>query len=948
MKIITGVTDAIPGVGAPAKCDTCGTALRIGPGTCVTCMMHEGLSTDSMPSEEQFEAVLAEANVPDQKWRLGNYDILGEIGRGGMGIIYRARQHRSRRIVAVKRVLMHHADSGDHVERFRREAEAAASLDHPNILPIYEVGESEGGPFFSMKWAAGGSLRDVGGALRDQPAECARLMAKVARAIAHAHGAGILHRDLQPGNILLDARAEPLVSDFGLAKWVDEHSDLTRTLTTFGTPGYIAPEQADGPAATVTAAADIYSLGAILFNLLTGRPPFTGSNALSVLRQAAEIPAPRLCSLAPEIDRDLETIVARCLEREPRARYASAAALAEDLERYLDGRPIIARRVSPPARAWRWTRRNPALAAAAAACVLLALALLGVISGELFRPERTASAAPDKSIAVLPFESVEDEERDAILAAGIQDELLTSLGKIADLKVISRSSVREFKPGVPRNLPQIATALGVRHILEGSVRHSDGRVRISAYLTDTLTGEQLWAETYDRNLPDIFLVRAEIAGQISNQLQAQLSEREQARLKTPPTSDMLAYELYLQARDIAEKAGLSTAERTAHQVQLLDRAIQRDPSFVPALCMLARVHILAYWTNYDHTPARYEAARQTLEAAARLQPDAGEVRLTRGIISYWGKREYGPALAELQLAAKSLPNNADIPMFVGLIKRRGGDWAGSTAALEQARTMDPRNDIILFELTRTNYFATKRYRLAAEACDSLLVRKPESFDFALTRAKVDLAARADLRRLQALLGGAAPAGAEPDLLVYERLELALLERNYTAARGLLGDNPLPHFNWAGYITPREWYQGVIAQGLGEHDAAQAAFEAANRLLDETIAARPDDAKAHIVQAEILARAGRKTEAIRVGERALQLRPIAKDAVDGVHIMGRLAGVYAQVGELRRALDLLETAAMQPNGTNFGSLMLETTWDFLREDPRFRKIVAALAPPAGEQ
>src|SRR5437762_4474029 len=251
-----------------------------------------------------------------------------------MGVIYRARQQHSRRIVAVKRVLAHDVNSHETLARFRREAEAVASLDHPNILPIYEVSESEEGlPFFSMKYASGGSLRTAAPVLRTKPRECVRLMAKVARAIAYAHGKGILHRDLQPGNVLLDENGEPMVSDFGLAKWLDQNSDLTRTLETLGTPGYIAPEQAESPSADLTCAADIYSIGAILFYLLTGRPPFVGPNVLSVINQAAATPAPCLRSLAPSLDHDLAIIVAHCLASDPDARYQSDGAVAIDVEK---------------------------------------------------------------------------------------------------------------------------------------------------------------------------------------------------------------------------------------------------------------------------------------------------------------------------------------------------------------------------------------------------------------------------------------------------------------------------------------------------------------------------------------------------------------------------------------------------------------------------------------
>ena len=347
---LCGLTDSLATlVAQPNECARCHTISRIGHGLCLSCLLRSGEGEGEDLGQDEFGAALDAVAITDTHWRLGNYEILEEIGRGGMGVIYRARQRHTRRIVALKRVLTYHADSRGTLARFRREAEAAASLDQPNILPIYEVGESEEGvPFFSMKYASGGSLQEVGPALRHDPREIVRLMAKVTRAVQYAHRQGILHRDLKPGNILLDGRGEPLVGDFGLAKWLDTASDLTRTLTIFGTPGYIAPEQAEGPAASLKPSADVYSLGAILFDLLAGRPPFLGEHALAVIRQTADKPAPKLRSLVQHADRDLETICARCLEREPTARYCSAGELAEDLERWLEGRPIAARPVLRP------------------------------------------------------------------------------------------------------------------------------------------------------------------------------------------------------------------------------------------------------------------------------------------------------------------------------------------------------------------------------------------------------------------------------------------------------------------------------------------------------------------------------------------------------------------------------------------------------------------------
>src|SRR5438552_8057581 len=335
-----GISVSTPLEKEPVGCPNCGSASRVGRSLCLSCLLLQGVGA-AANSDETLEDVLSEIDVPDADWRVGNYQILEEIGRGGMGVIYRARQRHSRRIVALKRILSYHADSQETLVRFRREAQAVASLDHPNILHIYEIGESEEGlPFFSMKFAGGGSLLEAAPALRSEPRRAVALLAKVARAVQYAHGQGILHRDLKPGNILLDGHGEPLVSDFGLAKWLDTTSHLTQTLTIFGTPGYIAPEQVNGSAAKLTPAADVYSLGAILFDLLAGRPPFLGEHALKVIQQASEKPAPKLRTLAPTLDRDLETICAKCLEREPGARYRSAGALAEDLERWLEGQPI--------------------------------------------------------------------------------------------------------------------------------------------------------------------------------------------------------------------------------------------------------------------------------------------------------------------------------------------------------------------------------------------------------------------------------------------------------------------------------------------------------------------------------------------------------------------------------------------------------------------------------
>jgi len=488
--------------------------MRLDNGVCVSCLLREGLELGGEVSKAVYETVLDELNARDKPWQLGNYEILEQIGCGGMGVIYRARQRHSRRIVAVKRVLSYRADSHGALQRFRREAQAVASLDHPYILPIYEVSESEDGlPFFSMKLAEKGSLHENAASLRDQSRKCVELMAKVARAVEYAHSRGVLHRDIKPGNILLNDRGEPLVSDFGLAKLLDGNNDLTRSLTTFGTAGFIAPERASDAAVDLTPAADVYSLGAVLFNVLAGRPPFLGSNPVSVIRKASETQAPKLRSLAPSLDRDLETICARCLERDPKARYQSAGDLAADLERWLDGRPIVARPVSPPARVWRWSQRNPKLVGAATAGLLLGAAAVWLFRGELFRASQFNP--PDKSIAVLPFTDFSETKDQAYLCDGISEDILDALGTVQGLRVISRTSSFSLKG---KNTKEVGEKLNVGNVLEGSLQRQGNRVRVTAELTDARNGFRVWTETYDRELDGGFALQDEIARSIVDAL----------------------------------------------------------------------------------------------------------------------------------------------------------------------------------------------------------------------------------------------------------------------------------------------------------------------------------------------------------------------------------------------------------------------------------------------
>jgi serine/threonine protein kinase/tetratricopeptide (TPR) repeat protein len=564
-----------------------------------------------------LESALGEVTMSDKNWRLGNYEILEEIGRGGMGVIYRARQRHSRRIVAVKRLLGHRADSRETLARFRREAQAAASLDHPNILPIYEVGETKDGvPFFSMKFAPGGSLLDAAPALKNESRQCVALVAKVTRAVQYAHGKGVLHRDLKPGNILLDDCGEPLVSDFGLARWLDTTSDLTRTPTIFGTPGYIPPEQATGSAAPASRAADIYSLGAILFYLLAGRPPFVGAHALSVIRQAAEKSAPKLRSLSKVADRDLEIICARCLEREPSARYRTAGDLAEDLERWLEGRSITARPVSPPVRLWRWSKRNPKLAGSAAAIVVLGAAGLAamIASSRLSSIVQRAELA-QHSIVITPFEDLGEISTTSNSARSSTSVFAAAIKAAKGIQVSSageQPTKRETDPWRPEDWKRIGEAAGARMVLSGSLREREGKQRVTLHLVETATGSIV--KTWLQDAESISDIARASALEISDILGRSEAHTDEVKA-IGGTNNLSARSYYERGKELFFRYNLADQARA---IDSFRTAVKIDPNYGQAHAMLASA--CQARSGVDPEGKWLEQAETATAAALRLAP----------------------------------------------------------------------------------------------------------------------------------------------------------------------------------------------------------------------------------------------------------------------------------------------------------------------------------------
>ena len=553
-----------------------------------------------------------------------------------------------------------------------------------------------------------------------------------------------------------------------------------------------------------------------------------------------------------------------------------------------------------------------------------------------------AGPISEKSIAVLPFENQSKEKENAYFADGVQDEILTALARVADLKVISRTSTMQYKTGAPRNLREIGAALGVVHVVEGKVQRAANRVRVNAQLIDARTDQQLWAQTYDRDLADVFAIQSEIATSIAGQLQTRLSPREKTAIEQAPTNDITAFELYAHAKNVL--AIRNARANLLEAADLLNRAIAHDPSFFQAYCQLAHTHDRLYFLGYDHTPARLALAERAIEAAFRLRPDAGEAHLARAQNLYRGYLDYAGALAELELAGKTLPNDAGVFELKGYIQRRQGKQEEAVRSLERAIDLDPRNTFTLQQIA-LSYHHLRRYPEEKSVLDRALAIEPNDIDSKVARAFVDFHWKADIRPLHQVLDSIrATNPAATQSIADGWLICALAERDTGAAKNAViaaGANP-PFTDEAVNFT-RPFVEAIIARLAKDDEGARSAFASARVEQEKTIQAQPNYGPPLCVLGLIDAGLGRKEEALREGRRAVQLLPVEKDAINGIAMVKYLAMIAAWVGDNDLACEQLAVAVHPPSRLTYGQLKLLPFWDPLRGNPRFEKIVASLAP-----
>ena len=932
---------------AATVCSVCGERVNL-KAQCLACLLRAGLDD---PAEH--------SSPPPASLVFGDFEIarredgsFWELGCGSMGVTYRAMDKVLHRSVALKVIETPAAAGGSRAvrERFLREARAAAALKHPNVAGIFQFGASPeiDRCYYAMELVEGETLEAL--VRRDGPLKvelALEIAIQVTRALIGAAAQGLIHRDLKPGNIMIarsDAamgEMEVKVIDFGLAKATHAVAETDLTHGGFvGTPSFASPEQFGS--APADARSDIYSLGITLWYSLTGQVPYPGKTIEEIRdrQQRSDLPIEQL--IERKIPSPLIDILRHTLALDPTQRPASARELSAELE---SCRTKLGLAKAVTSRRPRWKLSGMIVTLAIIAAIAPAFLLLRQKSRI---GANDTTPVPEKSIAVLPFENLSKDEANAFFAAGIQDDVLTSLAQIHDLKVISRTSVMAYQKHSGRNMREIGQALGVANVLEGSVRRVGNRVLVNVQLIDAHNDRHIWAERYDRTVADSIGLQGELATQIAATLKAKLAPEEKVRLETKPTDNPEAYALYVKARGREAAVNQSTGDLTAAE-QLYAQAIALDPNFALAHARLSIVNSYLAIEPSDNGRTLRAKARATAEEALRLSPSLGEAHMALGLCLY-AEKDYAAALNEFSIAAATSADDPDIFYFIGAIYRRQGRWRESLTTYQRAQDRDPRNREVILRAADSHLFV--RDWAGATACyNRALEIAPDSADARISLAYIEVFRNGHPAGGRKLLQNI-PPGIDPDGIVTEAgWDLAMLERDYASAEKILTDSPFAGFPRTGEGA-KAFFQGRTVLAHGDVESAQRYFAAAAPSFEGWMRDDPDNADRHAQLGLLYAYMRKEKEALRESRRAIDLEPENRDAFHGVRASANLALVYALVGEPEQAITLIERLLSTPGPLDWpdfpqsitlADLRLRWEWDSLRSNARFQKILAGPEP-----
>jgi len=882
---------------------------------------------------------------------IGHYRIESLIGVGGMGEVYLARDERLGRKAALKLLPENLTTDETQLSRFKNEARSASALNHPNILTVYEIGAEGNRQFIATEFIEGVTLRASLAYGRMNLHAALEIAVQVASALAAAHEAGVVHRDIKPENIMLRPDGYVKVLDFGIAKLTeqrlasDDHAIgttgglQTRPGLVLGTAHYMSPEQARGQ--KVDARSDIWSLGVVLYEMVGGSRPFHGETPSDCIASILTTEPPPLSGVLTDVPLKLESILQKALRKNSHERYQTIKEMLADL-RILKGE-LEAEISLPQTKARAGSIVGKIKRHKRGALLTLAAAL--VVAAAVARSFFLVTPAPlpnEKSIAVLPFENLSEEKSNAYFADGIQDEILTRLSKIADLKVISRTSTQRYK-NTSQKLSEIAKQLGVANLLEGSVQKTNDQVRVNVQLIRAANDSHLWAETFDRRLTDIFSVESEVAKTIADKLRAKLTGQEEQVIAARPTDNPEAYDAYLRGLAYTLKTGNSPANTLAAQ-KALKEAVRLDPKFALSWALLSYVDALGYLTlTLQPTVALREETGQAAQTALTLQPNLGEAIMAKGYYYYACLKDYDAAVRYFEQARQFLPNNSQIPESLAYVARRRGQWDRSESYFNEAERLDPRNVSLLTQHAQS-YMLLRRFVEALRKFDQVLDVIPDDVDTLAQKAGI-AQAQGDLPRAAALLAPLHPPADDTGALEIQVYQ-AILERRPAQMISRLKEVLAKPDPALGYNNGElRFWLGWAQEVAGDHAAAQESFRQSRTELEPFLKEQPDN---YVLIGDLaLANMGLgdKAAALALSEQAMTVLPLENDVVDGPAPIEILARVAAQLGEPDRAIAALQKLLSIPSEGALASrvpltpalLRLDPMFDPLRNDPRFQKL-----------
>jgi TolB-like protein/Flp pilus assembly protein TadD/tRNA A-37 threonylcarbamoyl transferase component Bud32 len=861
----------------------------------------------------------------------GRYVLEGVAGRGASATVFRAIDLRLDRPVALKLL---HARLGLALgpERFHREIRTAAHLQHPHILPLFDSGEAAGHLYYTMPYVETGTLRDR--LDREGPlpvADVLRIGRELSDALAYAHATGIIHRDIKPENIALSAAGHAMLADFGIARATGGGAaSVTAEGLAVGTPAYMSPEQVTGQE-PIDGRADVYALGAVLYEALTGCPPFPGSDAEIVMRRRLLEPPPSARAKRPEVPAAVDAALRKAMDRREE-RHQSAAAF---------GAALTAQSAAP---AGDWAARLDRLVAgrrrwAAAALLLLAVGAAALGARYLGRGRAAPSEGPPM-LAVLPFKYL-GPPADRYFADGLTEEITSRLAGLSGLRVISRTSADQYRQ-TTKALKEIGAELGVGYVLEGSVRwdrsEGRGRVRVTSQLIRVADDSPLWADTYDAEVNRIFALQAGIAEQVASALDLALRPPERAGLATGGTADPEAYDYYIRGNDYLSRG--NTRPTLSAAVELYRRAVARDPRFALAFARLSNAHSQMYWYGHDEVASRIALAKAAADSALALAPDLPEARVALGFYYYRGFRDYTRALEHFEAARRRQPHNGDLLAGIGFVQRRRGRWDEAIVAFSEAARSDPRSNLRAFDLGSA-LSSVGRFAEAERELERAITLGPEWGSPYAQKAQVYLAWRGDLTAARAVLKQAASR------MGLGQLTQGLVSNDQTAHTLFTSDSAsgpvVDALTLSAFTgdTLRYYFLKAESARFRRLPAAERAYaDSVRALIQARLRRRPDDPFLQSWLGIAYAALGRKADAIRVARRAIEVMPPSRDALQGPYFAVALAQTYMMVDQPDLAIETLEPLLEIPSPITREALRADPLWTPLRGHARFRALIAA--------